>query len=297
MTAREQGFLLLTSFLGDPERRPLTVAQFRTLTIRARGMRKSGQERELTQEDLLQIGCDRGAARRILNLLSQQEQLQWYLEKGKRNGCRPITRVSQGYPDRLRRALGMDAPGVLWVKGDTQLLQSPAISLVGSRELGKENREFACEVGKQAALQGFSLVSGNARGADRAAQDSCLAHGGRVISVVADALQGHPAVQNVLYISEDGFDLDFSAHRALQRNRIIHSLGGRVFVAQSRLRRGGTWSGTQRNLQKGWCPVFCLLDGSEASRELERMGAVLICKGDLHDIASLKPNIMTFLDQ
>ena len=38
----------------------------------------------------------------------------------------------------------------------------------------QENRTFAEEVGRQAALQGLTLVSGNARGADRAAQESCV---------------------------------------------------------------------------------------------------------------------------
>ena len=38
MTPREQGFLLLTSRLGDPERKPLTVAQFRTLAKQVQAM-------------------------------------------------------------------------------------------------------------------------------------------------------------------------------------------------------------------------------------------------------------------
>ena len=297
MTAREQGFLLLTGYLGDLERKPLTIAQFRDLTLRARGMDRPMQERELTQEDLLGLGCDRTSARRILHLLSQTEQLQWYLEKGRRQCCFPITRVSPGYPDRLRSCLGLDAPGVLWAKGDADILKLPAVTLVGSRELNGENREFAREAGKQAALQGFALVSGNARGADRIAQDSCLAHGGRVISVVADALADHPAQPNVIFISEDGFDLTFSAQRALQRNRTIHSLGQKTFVAQSRLGKGGTWDGTSRNLKLGFSPVFCFRDGSEASLELDRMGAALIGIDDLGDFASLQVNFMSFIDQ
>ena len=33
MNGKERGFLLLTSHLGDPERKPLTVAQFRQLAM------------------------------------------------------------------------------------------------------------------------------------------------------------------------------------------------------------------------------------------------------------------------
>ena len=111
----------------------------------------------------------------------------------------PITRVSDGYPLLLRKRLGLDSPGSLWIKGDASLLSQPAVSLVGSRDLNEPNREFAREVGRQAALQGYVLISGNARGADRTAQESCLNAGGRVISVVADELNKHPERENLIY--------------------------------------------------------------------------------------------------
>lgn len=297
MNAREHGFLLLTGYLGDPARRPLTVAQFRELALRARAMEKPDGNAEMTEEDLLALGYDRDFARRVIGLLSQTELLLRYLEKGRRQDCVPVTRVSRDYPQSLRKRLGLDAPGVLWTKGDLQILEEPAVSLVGSRDLMEENREFARTVGKQAASQGFVLISGHARGADRTAQDSCLEHGGKVISVVSDELQKHPLRRDVLYISEEGFDLAFSAQRALQRNRVIHSLGAKTFVAQCTLGRGGTWDGTRKNLRFGWSPVFCFRDGSQASRELESLGAVLIDRDALADIAALQTPIMPFIDR
>lgn len=294
MTAREQGFLLLTGYLGDPERKPLTVAQFRKLTALARTMEKPAEQRKMTVEDLLAIGCDRTQARKVLGLLAQQEQLHWYLEKGKRAGCTPVTRISEEYPDRLRKALNMDAPGVLWTKGKVEFLHLPAVALVGSRELLRDNREFAAEVGKQAALQGYVLVSGNARGADRTAQESCLACGGKVICVVADALADQPQKENVLYISEEGFDLAFSNHRALQRNHVIHSLGSKTFVAQSALGKGGTWSGACHNLRFGLSDLFCYADGSAACEELQNRGATAVTLEDLRDLSALKTDIVSF---
>lgn len=295
MTAGEQGFLLLTGFLGDPDRRPLTLAQFRQLTLRARTMEKPLQDRELTREDLRLLGCSDLFAQRVLELLSQQDLLDRYLCEGKREGCYPITRVSTAYPGGLRQTLGPDAPGVLWAKGDEALLQTPMISVVGSRELEQQNHLFAREVGKQAALQGYTLVSGNARGADRTAQNACLDHGGKVISVVADRLTDRPQRKDILYLSEEGFDLDFSAHRALQRNRIIHCLGEKVFVAQCAMRKGGTWSGTKMNLRNNWRPVFCFADGSEAAGELEQMGAAAVTLEDLSCIAQLHGRTISFI--
>ena len=253
------------------------------------------QDRELTAEDLQAIGCTAAFARRVINLLAQEEQLRWYVTSGSKFGCAPMTRLHEAYPDRLRKVLGMDAPGMLWTKGDLEILNTPTISVVGSRELNPNNMMFAEEVGKQAALQGYTLVSGNARGADRTAQESCLRHGGRVISVVADELQKHPCQENVLYLSEEGFDLTFAAARALQRNRIIHSFSEKTFVVQCTLGNGGTWNGTRDNLRHNWSQVICFDDGSEAARELICMGAISVEISALHDIAGILPETVSFL--
>lgn len=287
MTVREKGFLLLTSRLGNPARPVLTPAQLRTLTLKVQSMEPPDQDRELTLADLAAIGCGKDLAQKVLHLLSQEELLRFYLEDGYRMGCQPLTRLGDDYPQSLRNALGPEAPGALWTKGDLALLRRPMISLVGSRDLMAENREFAEAVGREAAMQGFTLVSGNARGADRTAQDACLAQGGTVISVVADRLKDHPAHPRILYISEEGFDLTFTAQRALQRNRIIHSLGQKVFVAQCRLGTGGTWSGTHWNLSRGIRPVFCLADSSPATQELVNLGAQAISMEALRRIDSL----------
>lgn len=297
MTSREMGFLLLSSSLGDPMRRPLTVAQLRTLAKRVTQAEKPAGDRELAVEDLVKLGYDRPGAARIVNLLSQTQQLSWYVTKGKQKGCVPVTRVSEAYPGRLRRKLGLDAPGCLWAKGDMGFLEEKSISLVGSRELKGDNREFARQAGIQAARQGFVLVSGNARGADRTAQEACLAHGGKVICVVADCLAEHPAKENVLYLSEEGFDLPFSAARALSRNRIIHSLSERTLVAQCTYGKGGTWDGTLRNLQKDLSRVFCFGDESAAVRELCQRGAERIETAQLQNIDALPMHIKSLIDQ
>ena len=287
MNRRERGFLLLTSHLGDPERKVLTVAQLRTLALRMRDMAYPTEERDLNESDLLRLGCDRELTKRILSLLEQEDLLDAYLGKAAAHRCVPITRVSDHYPQILRQRLGLDSPGCLWARGDVEILNTPAISLVGCRELSEPNREFAEAVGYQAAEQGLTLVSGNARGADRAAQEACLKAGGRVVSIVADGLSRVPA-RNMLYLSEDGFDEEFSAQRALSRNRCIHALGRMVFVAQSDLQKGGTWSGTVKNLRFGWSPVACFRDGSEAAAQLEQMGAYQIGLEDLRDFACLQ---------
>lgn len=295
MTGAERGFLLLTSHLGDPARKPLSVAQFRTLAERAGLMTKPGEDRELTCEDLVNLGYDRNTAFHILELLNEEYRLEKYLQKGQKHGCVPITRIGDRYPLRVRKKLDLDAPGCLWAKGNVELLKTPAVSLVGSRELAEPNRLFTEVAGLEAARQGITLISGNARGADRTAQEACLNAGGCVICVVADELEKYPAGEKVLYLSEDGFDLPFTATRALSRNRVIHALGLLTIVAQCSFGSGGTWDGTMKNLQNGWSPVFCYDDGTAAFRELEQIGAKLIALEELTDFSALRPDTQSFL--
>lgn len=294
MNQAERGFLLLSSCLGDPERRPLTTAQLRVLAERSWRMPAPDRERELEAGDLMALGYGRQQAERILALLAQEDVLEHYLNRGKRAGCVPLTRVSGEYPLRLRKRLGLDSPGVLWAKGDLSLLNGPMVALVGSRDLSGANEAFAREVGRQAARQGYTLISGNARGADRAAQYACLAGGGRVISVVADELADKTVRDRVLYLSEEDFDREFSAPRALSRNRVIHALGDKTLVAQCGYGTGGTWDGTARNLRFGWSPVFCFRDGSAAAAQLEQMGASLIEMADLRDFQALCGDTVRF---
>ena len=297
MKAVERGFLLLSSHLGDTARKPLTTAQLRTLARRMQVAERTDADRDLRPEDMIALGYSREMAEEIVTLLSGERLLNDYLRRAASCDCKPVTRVSADYPLLLRKRLGLDSPGCLWVKGDVTLLKQPSVALVGSRNLLDNNRRFAAEVGRQAALQGYVLVSGNARGADRTAQESCLAAGGQVISVVADELWKHQERENVLCVSEDGFAEAFSSQRALSRNRIIHALGLKTFVAQSSLKMGGTWDGTVKNLRGGWSDVYCFCDGSEAMVLLEQMGADLIGMDELASFYDLQKKEDSLFDR
>lgn len=276
MTGPERGFLLLRSRLGDPERKPLTHIQLRNLERMVRVSEKSGENRELKVADLLQMGCDRLEAERIVQLLSEEEKLDRYLDWGRKRGCVPITRLTENYPQRVLECLKEEAPACLWAKGERSILQMGKIALVGSRDLQIPNALFAQRVGRFAAENGLALISGNARGADSMAQEACLQAGGKVISVVADCLHRYRERENILYLSEEAFEEDFSAQRALSRNRVIHSLAPVTFVAQCTHGKGGTWDGTLQNLKNHWSRVICFQDGTTAMAALATLGAELI---------------------
>lgn len=268
MTAAELGLLLLRCRLSDDEW-PLTQVQMRSLRQRVRAYaRAGGEEAQLDRTVLRAIGCSEPEADNILALLGREARFIGRLREWQARGIGVCTRISRGYPVQLLQRLGDDAPPVLFYRGDPALLEMPSIALVGSRELGTAHAEFAAAVGRFAAKNGFVLISGNARGADRTAQEACLAHGGRVTAYVAERLIDLAPRRGVLYVSEEAPEMPFSAQRALSRNRLIHAGGAGVFVARSHIGSGGTWRGTIKNLHAGWTPVFILDDGSAAVREL-----------------------------
>lgn len=276
MTAGEQGLLLLCCALPEDDARPLTAAQLQELSKRARALGPGGEDplRELTARDLTRLGYSQEQCGRIVRLLSRETQLERYLRVAERNGIVPITRLSARYPARLRQTLGQRCPAVLFVKGDEALLSARCICVVGSRELTEGGRAFAEAAGRLIARSDHALCSGGAMGADRAAQEACLNAGGSAVIFPAGRLLDCPVQAHVLYLAEQGYDLPFSAQRALTRNHFIHAMGEKTLVAQCRAGTGGTWDGTTENLRRGWSPVFVNADGSEGAQALIARGAV-----------------------
>lgn len=296
MTGPEQGFLLLTSSLGDPDRKPLSVAQFRNLAKQVADANRDISDRDLEITDLEALGYDRVMAERIYGLLGGGNQLRETLRRAESCDCFPITRLNPVYPAAVRRRLGLDSPGVLWAKGDVTLLSRPAVAVIGSRDLRPENRKFAEEAGRQIARHGYVLISGNARGADKTAQDAALEAGGSVISIVADSLQRKPLVRNVLYLSLDDFDAAFSTQRALHRNHVIHTMGLLTIACQCNLGKGGTWDGMLANLRHGWTPVCMFRDGSDAMADLQNRGVQPVTIQELCDLDALTGRNPNFIN-
>ena len=72
-----------------------------------------------------------------------------------------------GYPPRL--ALTDDAPPLLGVRGDSDVMMRPMIAIVGSRNASGAGLKFAQTLARDLSDAGFIIVSGLARGIDQAA--------------------------------------------------------------------------------------------------------------------------------
>ena len=272
----------------------LSLAQARELSRRARavGIGEEDPFRDVTVKDVRRLGYSEYEAGHIVSLLGRERQLDGYLLAAEKADVAVITRLDARFPQRLREQLGARCPAALFCRGDLRLLQRPCISVVGSRHLASPGAQFAAQAGRLAAREGFTLCSGDAMGADRTAQEACLRGGGSVLIFPATELVYCPVRENVLYAAEGGFELGFSAQRALGRNRFIHAMGEKTLVAQTGFGKGGTWSGSLDNLQHEYSPLFVFDDGSEGARALCARGATPVQA--LTSLQALTPAQLSF---
>ena len=87
------------------------------------------------------------------------------------------------YPALLRDSV--DAPPLLYAKGDLAALRCPALAIVGSRKASRAAIDITHTLAAGMAERGVVIVSGLARGIDAAAHEGALAVAGRTIAVAA----------------------------------------------------------------------------------------------------------------
>lgn len=84
-----------------------------------------------------------------------------------------------------------DPPLLLFVRGDPQLLQRPAVAIVGARSATEGGKDNARAFARYLAGRGWAIVSGLARGVDAAAHEGALdagPQGGGTVAVLAGGL-------------------------------------------------------------------------------------------------------------
>lgn len=223
---------------------------------------------------------------RMRTLLARGFMLSQALDRWRSRAIWVVSRADPRYPRLLKSKLKAKAPAVLYGCGNMELLSTEGLAVVGSRKVTDDLMEYAAGVGALAARAGHSVVSGGARGVDRAAMDGALAAGGRVVGVLAEELEREAmhrknrdalrAGQLVL-LSEYDPCSRFTVGHAMQRNKLIYAFAEHALVVNSDLERGGTWAGAVEQLDKlRFSTVFVRSTGprNEALDALLRRGAV-----------------------
>jgi predicted Rossmann fold nucleotide-binding protein DprA/Smf involved in DNA uptake len=284
-----QAVLLLTSHftkLDRGEPKPLSTSEWGKLAywLKDRGL----QPDSLLSEDprrLLSGWMDRGITQdRIEYLLGRGGALGLALEKWERAGLWVLTRSDSEYPERLKKRLKLEAPPVLFGCGKRSLLNGRGIAIVGSRNASDADLSFAAQLGADAASQGFSVVSGGARGIDESAMLGALEREGTVVGVLADSLlrsatsaryRKHLMSNDLVLVSPFNPEAGFNVGNAMARNSYIYCLADAAVVVTTGRDRGGTWSGAIENLRSHWAPLWVRShpDAGSGNADLVRRGA------------------------
>jgi len=201
-----------------------------------------------------------------------------------------VTYQDTRYPACLR---AIPAPPVLlYVAGNPDLLDSPAIALVGSRKPTVPGQTLAQEIGESLGTFGITVVSGLAYGIDAAAHEGCLAGSGATIAVLGTGLdQVYPDRHRPLaakiqrhgaLVSEFALGTPPLGRHFPQRNRIISGLSLAIVVIEAAL-RSGTLSTARHALEQGRevmaVPGAVRSPLSRGCHRLLREGATLVESG------------------
>ena len=126
-----------------------------------------------------------------------------------------------------------NAPPLFFGAGKQQLLFTPALAVVGSRQAKENELQYTRELGRAAAEQGYSVISGGARGVDENAMLGALEAGGTSIGILSGNL--FSAISSKKYrqyinngdlvlISPYNPEAGFSIGNAMGRNKYIYCL-------------------------------------------------------------------------
>lgn len=95
--------------------------------------------------------------------------------------------------DRQMDMLG-GGGALVYYAGDLAVLETPSVSIVGTREASEAGLLRAARLARELAAAGIAVVSGLARGIDTAALTSAMTHHGRVAAVIGTSLRkAYPA--------------------------------------------------------------------------------------------------------
>jgi DNA processing protein len=168
------------------------------------------------------------------------------VERGIRWNAKPVAVASLPSVAGRLSDLGEHAPLLIWVAGDHDGLERDFAGIVGTR---KPSVKGASNARRLVASLRMPIVSGGARGIDRAAHEAALEIGLPTVAIMAGGLDKAYPMENWemfhqivrsggVLMSEMPPGAAPSRFRFLQRNRLIAAMCRELFVVEAALRSG-----------------------------------------------------------
>jgi len=244
-----------------------------------------------------------GGARRIR--IAEKADCERELEGLDRLGGRFIALGEPDYPPLLRMIDA--APPLVAVLGRAEVLRRPAVAIVGARNASSAGLSMAARLAGDLAGADYLIVSGLARGVDRAAHAATLASG--TVAVLAGGLTRiYPAAHEQLarqicehgcLLTEMPLQWEPRGRDFPRRNRLVSGLGYATVVVEASKRSGSLITARFANEQGR--EVFAVpgspLDPrAEGPNELLRQGANICLSADnvIEALAPLRNGRQTF---
>jgi len=212
---------------------------------------------------------------RLESLLGRGFLLSQAIDRWSSRATWVVSRADPTYPRRLKTRLKEDAPPVLYGCGEPGLLDTGGLAIVGSRHVDDDLMAYTQDIGRLVAQARRTVISGGAKGIDRAAMHGALLAGGVVAGVMADSLERavlardnrEPLMdQKLVLISPYDPAAGFNVGHAMQRNKLIYALSDAALVVTSDFEKGGTWTGAIEQLEKlRFVPIF-VRNGANAGK-------------------------------
>ena len=150
-------------------------------------------------------------------------------------------------PDYSACLSAIDAPPpVVAIRGNRDLLNRPAIAMVGARDASAAGRRMARELARDIGQAGYVVISGMARGIDGEAHAAAM-ETGTVAAIAGGIDQIYPPQHDQLYamlaergciVSESPFGYVAQARDFPKRNRVISGLSLATIVVEAAERSG-----------------------------------------------------------
>ncbi|MET0398088.1 MAG: DNA-processing protein DprA [Longimicrobiaceae bacterium] len=168
------------------------------------------------------------------------------MERLAKLGAVAVTPDDLAFPDAFR--VLADAPFLLFATGRLELLGSPAVGIVGTREPTDYGRQTAMQLAGDLARAGYAVVSGMAKGIDAAAHAGALGAGGETVGVLGHGIDLTYPRDNArlfaamrergLLVTELPPGAEPLAGNFPRRNRLISALSEGVLVVEMAARSG-----------------------------------------------------------
>ncbi len=196
-------------------------------------------------EEYISKGFSTNIYEKLKKYKLNEEELKMKLDKCNKAGIKIVDYLDDIYPSYLKEI--PDPPMVIYVKGIIELLKSPTVAIVGSRNCTEYGYTTTVKIASELADTGVIVISGMALGIDAAAHYGAMKTGSTIAVLGSGIDRCYPASNYRIYekIPENGciiseYDMGEmpKPYYFPRRNRIISGMSTCVVVTEANIKSG-----------------------------------------------------------